>query len=71
MIDMTSKQAERYVASRVHPPVNLIISNVRWKLINTHVNRTKLVNDADIFSSGKIFEYRNGYALYERNFDYS
>jgi hypothetical protein len=65
---MTDNEAKTLLKCSEIAPDDLTVNKKDWKLEGTYLTRKEALGSADYLDSFKLFKYRRGYALYERNY---
>lgn len=65
---MNLPEAIATVAGSEWPPDDININGKWWQLECTYLSRKEAMATAEMLDSYKLLRYKNGYALYERNY---
>ena len=65
---MTPQEAKELLANATVAPDDLEISGKKWKLEVSYLTRQEALGSAEYLDTYRLFKFKNGYALYERNY---
>ena len=65
---MTPQEAKELLANATVAPDDLGISGKKWKLEMSYLTRQEALGSAEYLDTYRLFKFKNGYALYERNY---
>ena len=66
---MTDKEAKDYILECDVAPDDIVVNGKWWKIETTYLSRREALDSAEFLDHYKLFKYKNGYVLYERNYD--
>jgi len=65
---MTPQEAKEFVRTSVVAPDDLEINGKKWKLETTYLTKKEAMGSAEFLDAYRLFPYKQGWALYERNY---